>query len=550
MRPGIARWLSGLLASVLTVAAASGLNALLKPWVSPLRVLYVLAVLPVALIWGTGLAVFAAVLSAAVYEYLFVPPVHSLRVPDLRSAVALGAFLVTAVITAVLAARMRKAALAAARLSDEQAALRRVATLVARGAPPEEVFVAVTAEIGHVLCADVTSMSQYHADGAATAVGLWSRTGAPSLMATGDRVSLGGRNLDTLVFQTGRPARIDDYDDSSGEFGRAARGWRLRSVVGVPISVHGRLWGVVIVGYACTSAAPADTEQRLADFTELVATAIANAQVQAELTGSRARIVATADETRRRFERDLHDGAQQRLVSLGLQLRAAQARVPPGLGDLAAELDRAAAGLASTLEELQEFARGVHPANLTEAGLALALKTLARRSPGPVQLDLRTMTRLPERVEVTAYYVVSEALANAAKHANASAVTVEVEASGGVLSVSVRDNGVGGADLSRGTGLVGLKDRVEAIGGTFSVHSRPGEGTLLVAELPAESGPYTGGRHAPTRQNGHLRRSGRPGASHSGGDTTGAAASRRYQASGTVTSPKISGSGTNEAVRS
>ena len=348
----------------------------------------------------------------------------------------------------------------------------------------------------------------------------------------------------------GRPTRIDDYEDSSGAFGRAARRWGLRSAVGVPISVQGRLWGVVSVGYARTAAAPADTEQRLADFTELVATAIANAQVQAELTASRARIVATADETRRRFERDLHDGAQQRLVSLGLQLRAAQARVPPGLGDLAAELDRAAAGLASTLEELQEFARGVHPANLTEAGLALALNTLARRSPGPVQLDLRTMKRLPERVEVTAYYVVSEALANAAKHANASAVTVEVEASGGVLSVSVRDNGAGGADLSRGTGLIGLKDRVEAIGGTFSVHSRPGEGTLLIAELPAEPGPYADGHHAPTRQNGHLRRAGQPSAPHPGGDTAVAAALGRYQASRTVTSPKISGSGTNEAVRS
>ena len=317
--------------------------------------------------------------------------------------------------------------------------------------------------------------------------------------------------------------------------------------MGVPISVQGRLWGVVIVGYARTSAAPADTEQRLADFTELVATAIANAQVQAELTASRARIVAAGDQARRRFERDLHDGAQQRLVSLGLQLRAAQARVPPGLGDLATELHRAVTGLDSTLEELREFARGVHPASLTEAGLAPALRTLARRSPVPVQLDLRTTTRLPERVEVTTYYVVSEALANAAKHANASAVTVAVEASGGVLSVAVRDNGAGGADLSRGIGLVGLKDRVEAVGGTFSAHSRPGEGTLLVAELPAESGPYAGGRHAPTRQNGHLRRSGRPGASHPGSDAAGAAALGRYQASGTVTSPEISGSGTNEA---
>ena len=204
MRPGIARWLSGLLASVLLVAAASGLDALLKPWVSPLLAIYVLAVMPVAVVWGTGLAVFAAVLSAAVYDYLFVPSAHSLRVADLRSAVALGVYLVTAVVTGVLAARLRKAALATARLSDEQAALQRVATLVARGAPPEEVFVTVTAEIGQVLSADLTSMSRYDGDGAATAVGLWTRTDAPWPLAIGDRVSLGGQNLNTLVFQTGR----------------------------------------------------------------------------------------------------------------------------------------------------------------------------------------------------------------------------------------------------------------------------------------------------------------------------------------------------------
>ena len=220
---------------MLIVAAASGLNALLEPRGAQLRVLYVLAVSPVAVVWGTGLAVFAAVLSAAVYEYLFVSPVHSLRIADLRSAVALGVFLVTALVTGVLAARLRKAALAAARLSDEQAALRRVATLVARGAPPEEVFVAVSAEIGQVLSADLTSMSRYDGDGAATAVGLWGRTGAPWPLAIGDRVSLGGRNLHTLVFQTGRPARVDDYDDSSASLaaspvaGGCAPPWACRS---------------------------------------------------------------------------------------------------------------------------------------------------------------------------------------------------------------------------------------------------------------------------------------------------------------------------------
>ena len=214
-----------------------------------------------------------------------------------------------------------------------------------------------------------------------------------------------------------------------------------------------------------------------------------HARAQAELAASRARIVAAADEIRSRIERDLHDGAQQRLVSLALQLRAVQAAMPAGLEELDAELDRVAAGLASTIEELRKYARGIHPAILTELGLGPAIKALARSSSVPVQLDLRTNARLPQRVEVTAYYVVSEALTNAAKHANAPAVRVSVEAAGGVVRLSVSDDGVGGADPARGSGLVGLKDRVEAGGGTLTVRSRLGQGTRLVAELPVRADP-------------------------------------------------------------
>jgi signal transduction histidine kinase len=232
---------------------------------------------------------------------------------------------------------------------------------------------------------------------------------------------------------------------------------------------------------------PADADARLAGFTELVATAIANAESRAELTASRARIVATADETRRRIERDLHDGAQQRLVSLALQIRAAQAGVPPQFGILRTELDGVAAGLRGTLEELREYARGIHPAILASGGLRVALSSLARRSPVPVTLDVRTDERLPERLEVTVYYVISEALANAAKYAEASAVHVGVEKAGEVIRLTVRDDGIGGADPARGSGLVGLKDRVAALGGTLIVSSRPGEGTTLLAELPVTS---------------------------------------------------------------
>jgi signal transduction histidine kinase len=229
------------------------------------------------------------------------------------------------------------------------------------------------------------------------------------------------------------------------------------------------------------------TAERL-DAVKLIAGQLAvsldNAQLYAELTASRARIVAAADQARRRIERDLHDGAQQRLVSLALQLRTAQASVPPELGELDAQLERAVAEAVGTLEELRQIAHGIHPAILVQGGLRTALKTLARRSPVPVDLGMRTDGRLPEHVEVSAYYVVAEALTNAAKHGRASAVSVQVEAAGEVLRVAVRDDGAGGADFAGGTGLVGLKDRVEALGGRILLDSPPGAGTSLRVEIP------------------------------------------------------------------
>ena len=257
-----------------------------------------------------------------------------------------------------------------------------------------------------------------------------------------------------------------------------------RRAMQLAVSVEGRLWGAMVAAFTRPEHLPADTETRLAGFTELVATAIANAGAQAEVTASRARIVAAADQARRRIERDLHDGAQQRLVTLALQLRAARAAVPPELGELGAELDRAAAGATGALDELREIARGIHPAILAKGGLRHALKTLARRSPIPVDLQVRADERLPDQVEVSAYYVVAEALTNAARHSRASAVSVEVEVVGEVLRVAVRDDGTGGADLTRGTGLVGMKDRVQALGGLIFLDSPPGAGTTLQAEFP------------------------------------------------------------------
>jgi signal transduction histidine kinase len=257
------------------------------------------------------------------------------------------------------------------------------------------------------------------------------------------------------------------------------------SLLALPILSRGTLRAVLVLENRLIRGA--FTAERL-DAVQLIAGQLAvsldNAQLYAELTTSRARIVATADQARRRIERDLHDGAQQRLVSLALQLRAAQAAVPPELGELGADLARAAAEATGALEEVREIARGIHPPVLAEGGLRLALKALARRSPIPVDLQVHADRRLPEPVEVSAYYVIAEALTNAARHARASAVTVTVEDAGDILRVAVRDDGAGGADFARGTGLAGLKDRVEALGGRLFLRSPPGAGTSLRAELP------------------------------------------------------------------
>jgi signal transduction histidine kinase len=369
--------------------------------------------------------------------------------------------------------------------AEEQAALRRVATLVARAAPPQEVFAAVTEEVGRVLSADGTIMSRYEPEDAATVVGVWSSTGAAAPAPVGSRFELGGRNVHTLVFQTARPARTDLAEASgtaTGVFGELG----IRSCVGVPISVAGRLWGVMIVVSTRDEPLPTGIEARLAGFTELAATTIANAEAQAALTASRARIVAAADQTRRRIERDLHDGAQQRLVSLALQLRAVQADVSPEAGELAQRLEGVVTEVTGVLEELREIARGLHPAVLSKSGLGPALRVLARRSAVPVSVDVQVAGRLPEPVETAAYYVVSEALTNAAKHAHASAAEVEVAAGDGVLRVCVRDDGSGGADFGHGSGLVGLRDRIEALGGRIWLHSPPGAGTVVQIVLPVD----------------------------------------------------------------
>jgi signal transduction histidine kinase len=296
--------------------------------------------------------------------------------------------------------------------------------------------------------------------------------------------SLGGNNVSTLVARSRCAARAHGYPDSSDALDVAVRAAGVCSSVGTPLVVDGHLWGVVIAGSTSELPLPSDTEARLASFSELLSTAIANAESRAALAASRARVVAAADQTRRRIERDLHDGIQQRLVSLGLELRLAQASPSRCAAGHERVLSQVAEGLASLFNELREISRGIHPAILSKGGLVPALRALARRSAVPVELDLHIERRLPEHIEVAAYYVASEAVTNAVKHAQPSVVNVELTARDELVQLAIRDDGVGGADPARGSGLIGLSDRIETLGGTLQIISPAGFGTTLLIEMP------------------------------------------------------------------
>ena len=370
-----------------------------------------------------------------------------------------------------------------ARLAEEQAALRRVATLVAQGVPPVEVFSAVSDEVGGLFGAQAGVLRFGHDGPAIVFVGVSKTLELP----VGTRWEFRPGMVSAEVYRTKCSARVDamDWSSASEPVAVAARRLGIVSTVASPIVVEGRLWGAMTVA-STDDILPVDTEGRLEKFTELLATAIANAESRSELAASRRRIVSASDQARRRIERDLHDGTQQRLVSLGLAARTAEADTAAGRGDPGVYLPRIAAGLADAVAELQDFSRGIHPAILSERGLGPALRTLARRSAVPVDLDVTMNTRCPEPVEIAAYYVVSEALANAMKHARASGVEVSVATVDSSLVLSVRDDGVGGADPARGSGLAGLTDRVEALGGSFRVHSAAGAGTHITVDLPLE----------------------------------------------------------------
>ena len=374
-----------------------------------------------------------------------------------------------------------------AEVEAEQAALRRIAALLARSVPAEEVFDAVVDEVRSLMGVEAAGLGRYEADNTATVLAVSAEADAWVLLP-GDKLSTEGRNITALVLRTGRPARVDDLKATGGEDVRRFREAGVRSVVGAPVQLRERVWGLLGVS-SLQGPLPPETEARLADFAALVASALANVQAWSELEASRVRIISAADEARRRVERDLHDGAQQRILTVALKaqmLAESQAAQTAGLD---AELLSLGVELDGVLEELRTLASGLHPAALSHGGLAPALRTLARRSLVPVVLDVRLPGRVAESVEVAAYYVVAETLTNTTKHAEASRIDVTVELRDGRLWVCVRDDGVGGADPARGSGLEGLKDRIEAFGGTMTLDSPSGAGTTLVAQLPLPEQP-------------------------------------------------------------
>jgi signal transduction histidine kinase len=367
-------------------------------------------------------------------------------------------------------------------LLAEQAALRRVATLVAADPDAGRLFAAVCEEVGRVLGVDSANILRFEDDSTQTVVGAWAAHRAP-WFPPGERVPIDGETVSGKLRRTGRPQRVDDYKGVRGELVKRLQAVGIRSAVGAPVTVAGRVWGGIVASSGRSHAFPEGAENRLADFAGLVTAALANVDAREQLAASRTRIVEAGYDERRRLGRDLHDGAQQELVGAMISLKLAQRRwgqAPDEARELVAEaLDHMESGI----RDLRELAAGIHPSVLTDRGLSAALEALAGRSPIPVELGEMPRRRLPTPVETSAYFVVAEALTNAAKHAGCSHVRVGVTVEDGYATVEVRDDGVGGADPSAGSGLRGLADRVSALGGGLEIESPQGEGTAVRARI-------------------------------------------------------------------
>jgi signal transduction histidine kinase len=366
-------------------------------------------------------------------------------------------------------------------LAEEQASLRRVATLVARGVSPAAILSAVAQEVGLLFGTDYAGVSRFEPDGGSVVLAVLEQVeGVP----VGTRLEPGEALATTEVRRTGRPARVDEaaYERPSGPVSDALRRLGIRSSVASPIVVEGRPWGALVVA-SLQEPLPPDTEDRMASFTELVGTAIANAESRAELAESRARVVATADETRRRIERDLHDGAQQRLVHAVITLKLARQELGDADGPVVELVDDALEQAERATAELRDLAHGILPAALSRGGLRAGVEGLLSRVRLPVSADV-TGERLPPALEATAYFIIAEALTNTAKHARADSAHVTAQIDGDTLRLEIRDDGIGGAGTGAPSGLLGLRDRAAAMDGTLTIDSPPGGGTTIAATMP------------------------------------------------------------------
>jgi signal transduction histidine kinase len=473
---------------VAVTVVAAGSDAV----VVALDVAYIAAVAAMFRFWGIAYAVPAAVAALFAYDWYYLPPTHPHEFPDRANLVDLLAYLGVGVLIGQLAANAgRRAELSdhargalaeeVGRLADEQAALRRVATLVARESPASEVFAKVAEEVGLLLGADGTRMHCYEPDGSATVVANWGVVADVSPL--GARLDFEGDSVAARVRRTERPVRIDDYAAlEGGPMAGVLQARGVRSAVGCPITVDGRPWGAMVAAMLRAEPLPADAESRVQEFTELVATAISNIQARTDLAASRARIVAAADEERRRVVRDLHDGAQQRLVHTVVTLKLARRALESGAPDAPALVNEALEHAQEATGELRELAHGIHPSVLTLGGLRAGVDALASRMPVPVDIAV-SVDRLLPAVEATAYFFVAETLTNVAKHAHADRAAVTARVENGTLHVQVRDDGVGGA-RPNGSGLVGLGDRLSVLDGTLRVESPAEGGTLVTAAIP------------------------------------------------------------------
>ena len=452
-----------------------------------LVVLWCLACVAVAVVvaWRRGplYGVPLAVAAAAAFDSYYIPPTRALE--QWQNDLTVVMYTVIGVVAGALAEEFRRRSQASeeerGRLAEEQAALRRVATLVARSGPTADVFEAVAREVGLLCDADFARLERFEVDRTVTAIAAWSRDGRGQL-AVGARFELEGASIAAEVYETSRPARVERYVGASGPIADEARALGIRSSVGCPIAVGGRVWGVIAASTTRAAPFPPNTESRIAEFIELVATAVANAEARAALIASRARLVAAADDARRRVARDLHDGAQQRLVQVIATLKLAELTKAKDDGEAWAVVGEALDLAEAANAELRELAHGILPDILARGGLQAGVATLVPRMGVPVTADVPDDRFAPE-VEASAYFIVAEALTNVAKHAQAERAGVRAWVADGLLHLDVHDDGVGGARPDGG-GLTGLRDRVDALGGRLSIESSRGGGTRIVATLP------------------------------------------------------------------